>query len=318
MPALRESQPKGWRPPQRANILISFEERCRKSKDQPFLDDRPMVTSPSCTWEDFRRPLLRRFEVQGKVHWKERLGYGLDGVVWKAEICNRIFAVKVVSINIRLAERSCLLTQSQFWDNVAPEGTRYWAAQRECHNAALLQMMQKAVVDSVEPIYLHPDPTTWKDAVANLHAFSEEGRHERRFRSLPNAVPYSSIPRQRECFGWIKVSGRELHNMDKSIRPPRDTLDGVVREILPSELYHAVVYEFISEEHHLDMDVLQSQLDFFWLTGFCLVPLRVENWKGPGILIDMADIICPWHAGWFQTRYSQGFAKELFSNEENE
>jgi hypothetical protein len=70
-----------------------------------------------------------------------------------------------------------------------PEGTRYWAIQRECHNAALLQMIQAAVVQSPdETVFLAPEPKTLLDAGANLHAFSDEGRRAPRFRRLAGAV----------------------------------------------------------------------------------------------------------------------------------
>jgi hypothetical protein len=174
-------------------------------------------------------------------------------------------------------------------------------------------MIRTAVGDSVEPIYLHPEPKTFKDAVANLRAFSDEGRKERTLQHRPNAVAYTSAPRLRECFGWIKINGGELCNLDREIRPPKDVLDRIVREILPSEDYYAIVYGFIPEpQQPLDMDAIQTQLDFCWLAGFCLVPMEPENWKGSGVLIDMADIICPWHAGWFQARYRRLLAKELF------
>jgi len=112
------------------------------------------------------------------------------------------------------------------------------------------------------------------------------------------------------------ISGRSLCGLDPEVCPPRVTLDGVVRKILPTEEYYAIVYEFVPESQLVDMDVMQSQLDFYWLAGFCLVPMRLENWKGPGVLIDMADIICPWHAGWFQTWYRRLLAQELLAGQD--
>lgn len=78
------------------------------------------------------------------------------------------------------------------------------------------------------------------------------------------------------------------------MRVPEVRLDGAVRDISPSEDYHAIVYEYVSDTGcAFSSEIVQAQLDFFWLAGFCLVPSRVENWKGVGILVDMADLIYP-------------------------
>ncbi len=202
------------------------------------------------------------------------------------------------------------MTWSQFLDAIAPEGRRYWAVQRECHNVALLQMIQAAVGNSTEPIYLNPEPKTFEDAIANLSAFSDEGRRKQMFRQLPNAVLYSTVPRLRECFGWTKVSGRELYDLPQDIRPQSDVTDGVKREILRTEEYYAIVYEFIPDcQLGMDLQVVQSQLDFYWLVGFCIILTRPENWAAPGMLMDMADIVCPWHAAWSRTWYKRRLAK---------
>lgn len=38
----------------------------------------------------------------------------------------------------------------QFWDDEAPDTSSYWAIQRECHNAATLEMIRDAI-DSQDP-----------------------------------------------------------------------------------------------------------------------------------------------------------------------
>ncbi|KAF6790331.1 hypothetical protein CSOJ01_14602 [Colletotrichum sojae] len=97
------------------------------------------------------------FDPSAKIKWRERVSHAIDGIVWKAEINGREYAVKV------------------FWDNVAPEGYYYWAVQLECHNAALLEMMQSAIEQADEPFYLNPNPETRKHALLNLQAVSDEG-----------------------------------------------------------------------------------------------------------------------------------------------
>ncbi|KAK1957238.1 hypothetical protein LY78DRAFT_648083 [Colletotrichum sublineola] len=270
--------------------LSLFTERWQKAKSQPFLDHQPMTGTPLCAWKNFYPPLLRQFDPQAKIVWKERLGCGLDGIVWKAEYNGRSCAVKV------------------FWDNTPPED-RYWAIQQECHNAALLQILQAAIGDTNTPIYLNPDPKTRKQALINLHAFSDEGRHKEKLKQLSNAFPCTSIPPIRECFGWTKVIGRELWSLSLENSPPSDTLK---RCIWPHEEYYAIVYDFIPEGQSLDRNVVQSQLDFYYRAGFCLTaPMRADNWKGRGILIDMADLICPWHVGWSESMFLKRRAEEI-------
>ncbi|PNY27983.1 Uncharacterized protein TCAP_02091 [Tolypocladium capitatum] len=141
-------------------------------------------------------------------------------------------------------------------------------------------MIHTAVQDSSEPIYLNPEPKTYTS---------------------------TSLPRLRECFGWISVSGKELSSLRRGMRPPGGTLDNIVRQILPSEHYYAIIYEFLPQGGLLtDADLMRPSLDFFWLAGFCSVPLRLENWSESGVLIDVADIICPWHAGWSESRHAFG------------
>ncbi|KAI5860387.1 hypothetical protein GGS23DRAFT_613950 [Durotheca rogersii] len=243
-----------------------------------------MLGRPQYACSNFRRPLLRQCYPPAGIDWRIRLGHGRDGVVYEVKIGGRIFALKV------------------FWDNKPPDGLLAWAIQIECN-------------DSTEPIYLNPEPKTFQDALANLHAFSDEGRRKQRFRDTPGAIPYSSAPRLRQCFGWTKVSGKELYALRREMWPPRAVLGGLVREIRPSEEYYAIVYELIPQDQPaMDVHVTQSQLDFFWLVGFCFVPMRLENWAGPGMLLDMADIICPWHAGWFKALYRRFVVTNLSSD----
>lgn len=53
-------------------------------------------------------------------------------------------------------------------------------------------------------------------------------------------------------------------------------------------------------------------IDYLLFVGFCLtVPMRIEIWKGRGVLIDKADPIYPWHAGWSKIGYRPRLAKEI-------
>ncbi|KAG6078467.1 hypothetical protein E4U30_002659 [Claviceps sp. LM220 group G6] len=80
----------------------------------------------------------------------------------------------------------------------------------------------------------------------------------------------------------------------------------------PTEEYRAIVYEYVpSSDAGLDTEVVQAQLDFFWLGGPWMVPMRIENWGGTGILLDMTDAICLCHAGWHTFNYWRTKAKDV-------
>lgn len=69
----------------------------------------------------------------------------------------------------------------QFWDDEPPEFAHYYAPQRECQNAALLQMMETAVEQAnaaSRPIQVIADPIYLEDALDNQAAFSEEARQK--------------------------------------------------------------------------------------------------------------------------------------------
>lgn len=173
-------------------------------------------------------------------------------------------------------------------------------------------MIQFVTENYPDSIWLKPNPRTFPDAVRNLYAFSDEGRRQKRFRDVPGAINHTNTPRMRKCFGWTTVRGEDLCALHRNARLPRVKIDGLTRGISPTESYHAILYEFVPDNSDvLSTDAVQSQLDFFWLTGFCLTPLRSENWKAPGVLMDLADLICPWHAGWFSSKYKRRQAEEI-------
>lgn len=88
-----------WQPPNPNGGISKFVERCRIAKEQPYLDERLMDDAVTdCAWENFRRPRLGRFDKQGPLSFTKRLGYGLDGIVWKVNIGGHVYALKVVSL----------------------------------------------------------------------------------------------------------------------------------------------------------------------------------------------------------------------------
>ncbi|ERS98797.1 uncharacterized protein SPSK_04307 [Sporothrix schenckii 1099-18] len=91
-------------------------------------DDKPL----SFTMADLKTPKLRRctFDVD-TIDWRRArlLGAGLDGAVWRVFFGDKgPYALKL------------------FWDaGVTYDISWYWAAQRECQNAALLQMLRASL-----------------------------------------------------------------------------------------------------------------------------------------------------------------------------
>ncbi|SPQ26260.1 bce21ee6-5e8b-4ec3-aefc-9edd551823b1 [Thermothielavioides terrestris] len=232
----------------------------------PFRDDAPMVGPPKTTAADFEMPRLRRCPFdQDSMVFEARLGGGLDGYVWKVrfgaqEPHQGPFALKV------------------FWDAEPVDFPTYYAPQRECQNAALLQMMQTAVEQANaagRPILVNAKPTTRDDAVANLAAFSDEARLKQQPSPAdgssvtpPGLCQISTMPRMKKCYGWLTIHGSAFRELHRSVRPPLVHVDRKIkRHLAPDQEYIAILYEYV-EEGENDPDTMQKAMDFFWLAGF--------------------------------------------------
>lgn len=156
------------------------------------------------------------------------------------------------------------------------------------------------------PIRILTRPSTRGDALANLYAFSDDGRQKPPVKACPDSLVVSSIPRFRKCFGWLKISGRYLKNLDcVALAPPTLTIQEVQRGILPDQEYFAIIYEYIPENGN-DLAAVQSQIDFLWRAGFNFAPTPLrDNWKD-SVLVDLSEIECPWQLGWSSAFYSRG------------
>lgn len=60
----------------------------------------------------------------------------------------------------------------------------------------------------------------------------------------------------------------------------------------------------------LEEDMVQSSLDFFYLAGFVCVLVKLDNWRGSGILVDFSDLILPHSPAWRQFYYGKMVKKE--------
>ncbi|KAK0640839.1 hypothetical protein B0T16DRAFT_430841 [Cercophora newfieldiana] len=268
---------------------------------ETFLSNNTMDGSyPGCSLAQFQRPLLLQCPYNissvtftGRVNSTPKpyrstaeLDGGLDGYNWK--IC--------------LEKGGPTLVLKLFWDPQAPEPPHYFAAQRECQNVALFQMLEAAVSEDkagLGPILVNPAPADGKEAEANLLAFSNEGRAQSA--TLPSTegfVRITSVPRMRQCLGWMRFTGEELlARLPTRLHPPPIKVGRVERSISKHATYFAVVYEYV-EEGLNDPDVVQEVLDFLWCVGFGHVPVtKVENWES-GVLLDHSDIVHCNGAGW--------------------
>ena len=151
------------------------------------------------------------------------------------------------------------------------------------------------------PIWVHANPRTQDEALDNLYAFSDKGRHLSSLGSC-KSLPITSMPRIRKCFGWLRLSGDVFRAFPPELKAPSYKISKVQRSISFDKEYIAVVYEYV-EEGRNDEAVVEDVDRFFWLAGFShtLSP-SVKNWKS-GVLVDLADIV---HAGGY------GWKKQLY------
>ncbi|KAI1499395.1 hypothetical protein F5X99DRAFT_430776 [Biscogniauxia marginata] len=250
----------------------------------PFISHEPKEGEPSCHWKNFEEPRLRRFpKSPATFNWKEHLGTGVDGIVLKAQTgAGNLVAVKI------------------FFDNTQPEAPpgayRYWAFERECRNCAILEMITTSLRQasvSGKRHYIHPCPTTKKHAIRNLKAFSTEGI------GCPPPPHYKSFSPHIQintCLGWMVINGHQVRSALKAL--------GVVPYLKTDESYFAIVYSFVPKGD-LDEDIIQSHLDFFYLAGFECVPLKEDNWRGSGILVDFSDLVSPHAPEWDRFKYGR-------------
>ena len=175
-------------------------------------------------------------------------------------------------------------------------------------------MMQAALSpDSAElgPILVDPSPSTKEAALANLLAFSNEVRLQQSTPFDSSLSPVKSIPRLRQCYGWLQLTGDDLLRLlPRRLYPPEYDVSKIKRYIDPDVCYTAVVYEFVEEARN-NRKVVQEVLDFFWRVGFShvLIPMAC-NWKS-GVLVDLSDIIYPKGYGWSVKRFGSARVRRM-------
>lgn len=146
-------------------------------------------------------------------------------------------------------------------------------------------------------IYLKPEIECRRDALYSIQAFCNEAREKPRFKDLPGAVPITSFPRFRKCFGWLKANSSRIFE-DERMGPPYARIGRDRRAMTRDTEHYAILYEYIpSGEQHVDTEGLQAQMDFLYLVGFKICDLKPGNWIG-GVLVDMAALESPWEMHW--------------------
>ncbi|OAA63356.1 hypothetical protein SPI_03519 [Niveomyces insectorum RCEF 264] len=284
--------------------IPTYEERRWKAAAErwPFRDDALMEGPPSCTLRDLRRPRLRRCPFDpDTITWLSRLGGGLDGYCWKVNFGDQgPFVLKL------------------FWDRARVTMAGF-AAQKECRNAALLQMMATAVEDgkaSGTPVLLNIRTADWTDAMENVESFSVEARQNAEG-NLKQAAemnielrPVLSVPRLRRCFGWLPLPAEFLKAIPRPLRVPAVRLDHKRTRWLdysddPETPYTGIVYEYI-EAGPNDPAVVQEVLDFLHLAGFVNASgPRGCNWES-SVLLDLSDIVNPLQRSWSSVWHKRG------------
>ncbi|KAM3536566.1 hypothetical protein MY4038_000021 [Beauveria bassiana] len=279
---------------------------------QPFLEERLLTDDnpPNCTLAAFKEPRLRKcpfeFDQISRVnkitlHPDQDAGRcdgGLDGWNWKVDfegVTGGPFVLKL------------------FWDCEPPEPPYYFAAQRECQNAALLQQMQEALrPDTADkgPVRIFPVPQNRVECRANLMAFCDEQRAiQKRHDKHEDFEDVTSIPRLRRCYGWMKVTSEQLKaKIPRKRWPPFVDCGEVVRGLdqpTNGKEYLAIVYEYIEEADNV-AERMQETIDFLHDAGFhfCLTSM-LRNWKN-SMLVDFSDIIHVGGNGWCNVRLLTG------------
>ncbi|KAK5998417.1 hypothetical protein PT974_00796 [Cladobotryum mycophilum] len=274
--------------------FVKLLEEAMRKKQEPCFTEQLMIGPPETEWKQFCQPLLRRCPLLlgdvEKGSWK-LLDKGMDACVWKFRTMGHWRTLKV------------------FWDNEVPPVTNYWAFQRECHNATTLQAIEAAAekATGTEGIWIHGQPKTHRQAVENLYAFSHQGSQKGRLKEVPGAIPFTaaSIPRFKKCFGWLRVSCKELMELDGSSYPELYRADKEMRQMRRDQEYYSIVYEFIPEGENR-LEAVQFQIDFFHRMGFsfCISP-RCQNWTD-SVLVDYSEIVSPGGYGWSRGLFERG------------
>ncbi|QYS93446.1 hypothetical protein H0G86_000821 [Trichoderma simmonsii] len=282
------------------------ERRRLKAMSKPFINDEFMEGRPRFRGSDYRQPRLRRSTFDPKtLVFESRLGGGDDGFVWKVRFDNEgPFALKV------------------FWDQVPPQEVgSYYPMQRECQNAAVLQMMEAAVAN--EPVLVYTHPFGKGDAHENYFSFCEENAISKLgIKADPKTLPsgtklITEMPRLAQCYGWVKFPSDTLEGLPISLQATHDE-PHKVRKLVGSHMdCIAIVYEFI-EEGKNSLGAVEKVDNFLWFAGFAYANEPEEKSWRSNVLVDHSEIIHTRGYGWNEEDYMDRSAEQIISDEDLE
>ncbi|KPM42258.1 hypothetical protein AK830_g4297 [Neonectria ditissima] len=142
------------------------------------------------------------------------------------------------------------------------------------------------------PIKLKANPSTKDEDLANLRAFSNEGRRSHLSAETLEVKAISSIPRIRKCYGWLRLSGQAFREIPTKLRAPSLRVGKIPRTMSAGKEYIAIAYEYIEEGENRPA-IVEKVTNFFCLAGFSHTNSPASrNWKS-GVLVDLSDIVHP-------------------------
>ncbi|KAM0259249.1 hypothetical protein ACHAQJ_003454 [Trichoderma viride] len=283
---------------------IAAEHNHLRAMSTIFLNEQPMRGPPRFRRADLKDPRLRHCDFDPEtIVFESRIGGGDDGYVWKVNFGNEgPFALKV------------------FWDQVPPIKTgAYYSMQRECQNAAVLQMMEAAV--ATRPVLVNVRPGTKQAAMENYFAFSEKRptyirdvtEEDATEDDLPPGTRLiSSLPRMTRCYGWLKLPTDVWRDLPVHLQALHEDVNKT-RTLVENHLgCIAVIYELV-EEGENEASTLEEVDTFLWHAGFAYaVKPRGKNWKG-GVLVDHTEIVHTRGYGWNEEDYIHRTAEQILT-----
>ncbi|KAI1780364.1 hypothetical protein F4818DRAFT_395467 [Hypoxylon cercidicola] len=158
--------------------------------------------------------------------------------------------------------------------------------------------MEAAIKKVNDPtILINPEPKTRRDALENTLNFSQERRQNGSSKTGLEPMPISSIPRLRQCYGWVKINGQIFDTWPRHALPRNRNIEKLTRTVSRDKEYIAIIYEYIDEAEN-DPVVVEEVSDFLWRAGFGYTSSSLaRNWKS-GVLIDLSDIVHASGYGW--------------------
>ncbi|OAQ61379.1 SWIRM domain-containing protein [Purpureocillium lilacinum] len=246
-------------------------------------DEIPLEDKPCCSKAAFEHPRLRKCPYDlSTVDWEKAilLGGGLDGYVWTVYFgTNGPFALKVVSLLCYLGSRETLAL-----------------LMARVPNAAIVQLLITAVQQATAtgPIIIKNNPSSNRDAQANLLAFFDKQRQIRQSQQTTlneRDTIISTAPPMTQCYGSLKFDGQAFRKMPHPVRPPTQRYTSLYAGFNRHELLWNSLR--IRRRGSNNQELVEEVDLVFYRAGFgyTLSPDR-RNWRGSR-LVDHSEYVHP-------------------------